>query len=52
MVELVTKNYWWSEVTKEVKQYIEGCNQCQRIKNRVKMPAGKLRLNTMLEKLW
>jgi len=24
MVELVTRNYWWPEVTKEVKQYMEG----------------------------
>ena len=27
-VELVTRNYWWPKVTKEVKQYVEGCNQC------------------------
>jgi len=26
MVKLVTKNYWWPEVTKKVKQYIEECN--------------------------
>ena len=23
MVELVTRNYWWPGVTKEVKQYVE-----------------------------
>ena len=28
MVELVTRNYWWPEVTNEVKQYVEGCDQC------------------------
>ena len=27
-VELVTRNYWWPEVTKEVKRYVEGCDQC------------------------
>ena len=27
-VELVTRNYWWLGVTKEVKQYVEGCDQC------------------------
>jgi len=27
-VELVTRNFWWPEVTKEVKQYMEGCNTC------------------------
>ena len=44
-VELVTRNYWWPGVTKEVKQYVEGCDQCQRIKNRTEMSAGKLRPN-------
>ena len=50
MVELVTRNYWWPGVTKKVKQYVEGCNQCQRIKNRAEMPAGKLRPNQISEK--
>ena len=27
-VELVTRNYWWPRVTREVKQYVEGCDQC------------------------
>jgi len=50
-VELVTRNYWWPGVTKEVKRYVEGCDQCQRMKNRVEMPAGKLRPNKVLERL-
>ena len=37
---------------KEVKQYVEGCDQCQRMKNRAEMPAGKLRLNEVPEKPW
>ena len=28
-VKLVTQNFWWLEVTKEVKQYVEGYNACQ-----------------------
>ena len=28
IVELVTRNYWWLGVTKEVKRYVEGCDQC------------------------
>jgi len=51
-VELVTRNYWWSGVTKEVKRYVEGCDQCQRMKNRVEMPAGKLRPNQVPERPW
>jgi len=27
-VELVTRNYWWPGVTKEVKRYVERCDQC------------------------
>ena len=37
---------------KEVKRYVEGCNQCQRMKNRAEMLAGKLRPNQVPEKLW
>ena len=28
IVELVTRNYWWPGVTKEVKRYVEGYDQC------------------------
>ena len=52
MVELVTRNYWWPGVTKEVKQYVKGYDQCQRMKNRAEMPAGKLRPNQVPERPW
>ena len=52
MVELVTRNYWWPGVMKEVKRYVEGCDQCQRMKNRAEMPAGKLRPNQVPERPW
>jgi len=32
-VELVTRNFWWPGVTKEVKRYVKGCDSCQRNKN-------------------
>jgi len=51
-VKLVTRNYWWPGVTKKVKRYVEGCDQCQRIKNRAEMPAGKLKPNKIPERLW
>ena len=31
---------------------MEGCDQCQRMKNRAEMPAGKLKPNQIPEKLW
>ena len=51
-VELVTRNFWWPGVTKEVKQYMERCDQCQRMKNRAEMLAGKLRPNKVPERPW
>jgi len=50
--ELVTRNFWWPGVSREVKQYVEGCNACQRNKNRTQAPAGKLMPNSILEKPW
>jgi len=51
-VELVTRNFWWPGVTKEVKRYVEGCDACQRNKNRTEQPAGKLMPNSIPEKPW
>jgi len=49
-VELVTRNYWWPGVIREVKRYVEGYDQCQKMKNRAETPAGKLRPNKIPEK--
>jgi len=51
-VELVTQNFWWPGVTKEVKQYIERCDSCQRNKNYIEQPADKLMPNLISEKPW
>ena len=51
-VELVTRNYWWPEVTKDVGRYVKECDLCQRIKNRTEEVAGKLKLSEMPEKPW
>jgi len=50
--ELVTRNYWWPEVMKEVGRYVDGCDACQRYKNRSKALAGKLMPNVIPEKPW
>jgi len=52
MVELVTQNFWWPGITKEVKQYVEGYNTCQHNKNHTEQLAGKLMPNSIPEKLW
>ena len=46
------RNYWWPEVTRDVEKYIDGCDMCQRMKNRTKAPAGNLKLSKILEKPW
>ena len=49
-VELVTRNYWWLGVTRDVGRYVEGCDVCQRMKNRSEELAEKLKLSKVLEK--
>jgi len=51
-VELVTRNFWWPRIMTEVKQYVEGCDLCQRNKNWTKPPAGKLMPNAAPDKPW
>jgi len=51
-IELVTRNYWWPGVTREVGRYVEECDLCQRIKNRIEKVVGKLKLGKVLEKSW
>ena len=50
MVELVTRNYWWLEMTRDVGRYVEGYDLCQRMKNRMEELVGKLKLSEVLEK--
>ena len=51
-VELVTHNFWWPGITKEVKRYVERCDACQRNKNRTEQLAGKLMPNSIPDKSW
>ena len=51
-IELVTRNFWWPGVMKEVKKYVEECNVYQRNKNWTETPAGKLMPNSAPEKPW
>jgi len=51
-VEMVTRNFWWPGVTREVKRYVEGYDTCQRNKNCTEQPAGKLMPNSILDKAW
>jgi len=46
------RNYWWPGVTRDIGRYVEGCNMCQRMKNRTEEVVGKLKLSEVLEKPW
>ena len=50
-VELVTRNYWWPGVTRDIGRYMEGCDLYQQMKNRTEEVAGKLKLGEVPEKL-
>jgi len=49
-IKLVMRNYWWLEVTKDVGKYVDRCDMCQRMKNRIEALIGKLKLSEILEK--
>ena len=49
---MVTRNYWWPGVTRDVGKYIEGYDLYQRMKNRIKEVAEKLKLSEVPEKPW
>ena len=33
IIELVTRNYWWPGVIRDMRKYMDGCDMCQRMKN-------------------
>jgi len=49
-VELVTRNYWWPGVIRDVGKYVKGYDSCQRMKNRTEELAGKLKLSEVPQK--
>ena len=51
-VELVMRNYWWLGVTRNVGRYMEGCDLCQKMKNKTAEVAGKLKLGKVPGKPW
>ena len=50
MEESGRQQSWQSEVTKNMRRYVEGCNIYQKIKNRTEVLAEKLKLSKVSEK--
>jgi len=46
------RNYWWPGITMQVKNYVSGCDQCQRMKSFLEKPAGKLKPNEATTQPW
>ena len=51
ITELVTRNYQWLEVMRDIRLYRERCNMCQRMKNKIEILVKKLKLSKILKKL-
>ena len=49
ITELVTRNYWWPEITQNIKKYVDGCDMCQRIKNKTEVLVGNFIANEVPE---
>lgn len=50
--ELVTRNYWWPNMSIFVKNYVAGCDVCQRMKNRPQQSYGPLMPNKVPNAPW
>jgi hypothetical protein len=50
--ELITRNYWWPYISKDVKLYVSGCDSCQRAKSSHAKLAAPLNPHDIPTKPW
>jgi transposase InsO family protein len=50
--ELITRNYWWPRIMRDVRRYVAGCESCQRTKPRHSKIAAPLHPNEIPTKPW
>ena len=50
--ELITQNYWWPGLQKDVQKYIQGCKTCQTVKPDRQAKSAPLHPNEIPERLW
>lgn len=41
-LDLIQRRYWWKGMSKDVKQYVDSCDVCQKSKSSRQAPSGKL----------
>ena len=51
-LELMTRNYWWPGMKKDIQKYIAGCNTCQMVKPDQQAKAAPLHPNEIPEGPW
>ena len=51
-LELMTRNYWWLGMKKDIQKYIASCNTCQTVKPGQQAKAAPLHLNKIPEGPW
>ena len=50
--ELITRNYWWLGLQKDVQKYIQSCRTCQTIKPDQQAKSAPLHPNEIPERPW
>jgi hypothetical protein len=50
--ELVTRNYWWPRVQHDIREYVEGCETCQRVKTHRQPLAAPLHPHDIPDRPW
>lgn len=50
--ELITRNYWWPGIQRDIWKYITGCDMCQRTKNHREKPHAPLQPNEIPKEPW
>ena len=50
--ELIACNYWWPGMQKHIRQYIDGCQACQRTKTHHEQPHNPLHPNCIPTEPW
>ena len=52
MLELVSRNYWWPQISRYIRQYVSTCDLCLRTKPIRQAPVGELHLLQILDSQW
>ncbi|KAF8829214.1 hypothetical protein HHX47_DHR3000714 [Lentinula edodes] len=51
-IELITRNYWWPGISRDVRIYVEGCEKCQATKTHRTKPVGPLHPHDVPSEPW